>query len=335
MPRDMARVSGHRRTIRLVLLSMCLLTDHVMAQSVSIREWLVPWPDTAPSDPVVDARGRVWFIGTDYVANFSRDSEEFNRYDLRKGTVPGGLLAAPDRKLWFTSRKRRHLGSLDPSTGRVATIDMPDRKAREPRSMIFDPLGDIWFTEEDGGFVGRLRAGTEDIELVRLEGRNVRPLGLAAGPDGAVWVAATGRNEIYRIDAVTLTPTVFEIPDEDARPRRVGITSDGRIWYTDFDRGRLGRLTPDNGEFLEWPMPGGGDSAPFALAVDRDDRLWIVETGRTPNRLVGFDTATGVFLTETNIPSGADSVEQLHYYEPAGEVWFSTATNYLGRAVIH
>lgn len=334
MPTDMARMSGHWRTTCLVLLSMCLFIHDAMADTVNIREWLVPWPDTAPSDPVVDARGRIWFVGTDYIANFSRDSEEFNRYDLRKGTVPGGLLVATDRKLWFTSRKRRHLGSLDPSTGRVTTIDMPDRKAREPRSMIFDREGDIWFTVEDGGFVGRLRLATDDIELLRLEGRNVRPLGLAVGPDNVIWVAATGRNEIHRIDPGTMAATVLEIPDQDARPRRIGVTSDGRVWYTDFARGRLGRLTPTDGEVLEWPMPGGGDSAPFALAVDRNDRLWIVETGVTPNRLVGFDTTTGVFLTETDIPSGADSVEQLHYYEPAGEVWFGTATNYLGRAVI-
>jgi virginiamycin B lyase len=82
-------------------------------------------------------------------------------------------------------------------------------------------------------------------------------------------------------------------------------------------------------------MPGGEDSRPFGMAVDRNDRIWIVETGSTPNRLVGFDSGLGTFLTETDIPSGAGSVSHLHYAEAAGEIWFGTGTNYVGRARVH
>jgi virginiamycin B lyase len=71
------------------------------------------------------------------------------------------------------------------------------------------------------------------------------------------------------------------------------------------------------------------------MAVDRNDRIWIVETGLMPNRLVGFDPAIGAFLTETDIPSGAGSISHLHYHEPAGEIWFGTASNYVGRAIVH
>ena len=87
--------------------------------------------------------------------------------------------------------------------------------------------------------------------------------------------------------------------------------------------------------FREWMMPGGDDSKPYGMAIDKNDRIWIVETGLTPNRFVGFDTATGAFLNQTDIPSGGGSVRHMYYYEPGGEVWFGTDTNYIGRAKVH
>jgi virginiamycin B lyase len=321
----------------LVLLLYCWASSPAVADTADVREWLVPWANSSPTDPYVDARGRVWFVGArgDYIANFSSDDGEFNRYDLRDGTAPSALLVSADRQLWFASRKRRHIGVMNPSTGRVTLYDMPDRKAREPRSLAFDDSGDIWFTAENSQFIGRLRVADGEIELVELPGRKPRPFGIAVAQDGQIWVAASGRNALFRIEPTSLTVTSHDVPDRDARPHRIGITSDGSVWYTDRARGLLGRLSPDLGQFTEWPMPGGPDSEPLAMAVDRYDRLWIVETGRDPNRLIGFDPASGVFLTTTDIPSGAGSVSHLHYSEASGEVWFGTETNYLGRAVVH
>ena len=51
--------------------------------------------------------------------------------------------------------------------------------------------------------------------------------------------------------------------------------------------------------------------------------------------LVGFDPATGEFFSQTDIPSGGGTVRHMVYYEPAGELWFGTDTNYIGRAAIH
>ncbi|MEE8514360.1 MAG: hypothetical protein V3S73_06555 [Gammaproteobacteria bacterium] len=71
------------------------------------------------------------------------------------------------------------------------------------------------------------------------------------------------------------------------------------------------------------------------MAVDKNDRLWFVETGISPNRFVGFDTVSGNFLSRTEIPSGAGSVRHMYYFQPAGEVWFGTDSNYVGRAKVH
>lgn len=324
----------HLTVIAVTFLSVLTIA---LADTVDVREWLVPWAGSGPTSPVVDARGRVWFVGTeeDYIANFSPDTAEFNRYDLRKGTEPVHLLTGANRTLWYASHRRRLIGSLDPSTGRVTEFDMPSRKAKDLRSMTFDNDGNIWFTAEDGGMVGRLEVSSGEIDLIELPGGRSKPFGIAVNRYNEPWVTGPESASLYLIDPVHMTAIGVPLPSEDASPHRIVITSDDLVWYTDPASGTLGRYNPVIGEFVEWTTPGGAEGRPLALTVDRYDRLWIIETGRVPNRLIGFDTRLTSFLTITDIPSGAGSISQLYYHEPAGEVWFGTETNYVGRAVIH
>jgi virginiamycin B lyase len=125
------------------------------------------------------------------------------------------------------------------------------------------------------------------------------------------------------------------LPREKSRPSAVTSAADGAIWYADHALGSLGRYDPVTRVFTEWPLPGGDDSKPIGLVSDRNGRIWVVETSRSPNRLIGFDTTTKIFLTQTDIPSGTGLVQSLHYFEPAGEVWFGTDSNYIGRANVH
>ena len=325
------------KTLILLLVIPLFCSTASIADTVDIREWLIPWERTEPTDTFVDSRGRIWFVAFSgsYIANFSPETEEFNRYDLRKGTAPSAVLVDENGLIWYASNKRRHIGSLTPSTGRVTELEMPDRKAKGLRSLTFDQNGNIWFTSEDGNFVGRLRTSTGEIDLIPIPTKDSRPFGITINSIQEPWVAASGRNALIHIDPFTMTITEIETPNEGSRPRRLVTTSDDRVWYADYELGLLGRYEPQSGEFREWPMPGGAESRPFGMAVDRDDRIWIVETGLIPNRLIGFDAGTETFLTETDIPSGAGSVSHLHYSENSGETWFATATNYIGRAKIH
>jgi len=309
----------------------------VMADSLEIREWLVPWKKSAPRDPYVDGRGRVWFVGQkdDYIGNMSPQDGLFNRYDLRPGTGPHNLIIDDDRNIWFAGNRSHQIGKLSPSTGQTTLIDMPDRKARDPHTLVFDSAGDIWFTVQQGNFIGKLAIADNNIELIRITAKKSRPYGIIVDRDDMPWAAAFGRNKLLQVFPATMTIAEIDLPNKDSRPRRLVSTTNGDIWYTDFALGRLGRYRPANREFREWPMPGGDNSEPYGMAVDKNDRIWIVETGRTPNRFVGFDTESESFLNQTDIPSGGGSVRHMYYYEAGGEIWFGTDTNYIGRAKVH
>ncbi len=307
------------------------------ADAVDIREWHVPWVNSQPGSPYVDGGGRVWFVGEtgNYIANFSPETGEFNRYDLERRSGPRSLIVDGDRNIWYTAAQGRYIGMLNPGTGRVKKFEMPDRKAKEPHTLVFDSAGDIWFTVQKGNFVGTLLTGSNEVVLISLPTKKSRPEGIVINSNDEPWFVATGSNKIMRVARKDMSLEEFSLPNEESRPRRLVTTSDNAVWYSDFALGILGRYDPGSGAFTEWPMPGGADSKPLAMAVDRNDRIWIVETGSALSRFVGFDTASGTFLTETDIPSGAGTVRHLFYYEPAGEIWFGTDSNYIGRAKVH
>src|SRR5690606_14660809 len=224
---------------------------------------------------------------------------------------------------------------MDPKTARIVKIAMPDKKAVDPHTLTLDGRGNIWFTVQQGNFVGRLAMQSHAVQLIEVPTRRARPYGIVVNANGIPWAVEFGSHKLIRIDPEAMSLEEIDLPNEDARPRRLVVTSDGNVWYGDYARGYLGRYDPDSGSFDEWALPGGAGSRPYGMAVDRSDRVWLVETGVSPNRLVGFDTDEETFVSVTDIPSGAGAVRHMSYHEPTGEIWFGTDENTIGRAKVH
>jgi virginiamycin B lyase len=308
-----------------------------LADPVDIREWPVPWESSGPRDPFVAPDGRVWFVGQrgDYVAHLDPGTGDFNRYDLDPGTGPHNLVVDRQNRIWYAGNRAAHIGVLEPATARITKIAMPDEDADDPHTLTLDGRGNIWFTVQQGNFVGRLSMADHAVQLIEVPTRRSRPYGIVVNANGIPWAVEFGSHKLIRIDPETMELEEIELPDEDSRPRRLVVTSDGDVWYGDYERGFLGRYDPEDGTFEEWPLPGGADSRPYGMAVDKNDRVWLVETGVEPNRFVGFDPEEETFFSVTAIPSGAGAVRHMYYHEPTGTVWFGTDENTIGRAQVH
>ncbi len=306
-----------------------------VADTVPIREWNVPWADTRPRDPAVGADGRVWFVGQvgNYLAVLDPTSGDFRRFELPERALPHNVVVGPDGALWYAGNGDSHVGRLDPATGQVKRFPMPNSLARDPHTLVFGKGGELWFTVQGGNFVGRMTPdGT--VRLLSPSVRRARPYGIALDPSGAPWVALFGTNRVARVDPATMRMREYTLPAADARPRRIEVTPDGMVWYVDHQRGTLGRLDPPSGEVREWPAPGGATARPYALAQDDRGRLWFVETGSRPNRLVGFDPATGTFLDPVALPSGGRSVRHMVFHPRTRALWFGTDAGTIGRAML-
>src|SRR5829696_1960182 len=64
------------------------------AADAKITEWTVPWPNSRPRDPYMDATGHVWFVGQEgnYVARLEPATGKFSRFEIDPGTNPHNLI---------------------------------------------------------------------------------------------------------------------------------------------------------------------------------------------------------------------------------------------------
>ncbi len=136
------------------------------------------------------------------------------------------------------------------------------------------------------------------------------------------------------IDPATLKLVEYTLP-EGARPRRIAITSDDAIWYVDYARGFIGRLDPASRKVDEWTSPAGGLALPYAMTVDDQDRLWYVETGVKPNRMVAFDSRTRQFTVQQPVgDAAANTIRHMIFHAPTKSIWYGSDLNTIGRVPV-
>ena len=174
------------------------------------------------------------------------------------------------------------------------------------------------------------------MRVVKMPGKDWRPYGIAVDSKGHPWFDLFGTNKLGTIDPATMQLKTFPLPSDRARPRRIAVTSDDLVWYVDYVRGYIGRLDPRSGAVKEWQNPGGAASLPYAMTVDDQDRLWFVETGLEPNRLVGFDPKAERFFGMTNLGGGdqPNTVRHMTFDKATGVIWFGTDLGTIGKATV-
>ena len=301
--------------------------------SVSIQEWTVPWEKTRPRDAYVDAKSRVWFVGQagNYIAYLDPASGKFTRFEIDSGTHPHNLIVGSDGMVWYAGNRNGMIGKLDPATGAITRYPMP-AAVRDPHTLIFDKAGDIWFTAQQSNHVGRLATRTGKVDVIEVGSANARPYGIVVDSRNRPWFNEFGTNKVGVVDPATMKIREYDLPDARARGRRIAITSDDAVWYVDYTRGTLARLDPATGRVEEWPAPGGPSSLPYGMAVDDRDRLWFVESGLRPNRLVAFDSRSREYVSVTPFGASPNGVRHMVFHAPTRELWFGTDANTIVRA---
>jgi DNA-binding beta-propeller fold protein YncE len=185
----------------------------------------------------------------------------------------------------------------------VTEYRMPDRRASDPHTPVFDERGMLWFTVQRANMVGRPDPSTGTIELREVPTPDATPYGMAIDHRGIPFFCEFGTNKLASIDPGTLQITEYPLP-ANARPRRLAITPDNSVYYSDYGRGYLGRFNPRTGGVHEWPSPGGPSSKPYGIAITQDGSVWYSESGVQPNTIVRFDPARQSFA-RTQIPSAS------------------------------
>jgi virginiamycin B lyase len=328
------------RSALFALFALPVLASGLCAQAstkgqVQVTEWTVPWEKTRPRDPYLDAQGRVWFVGQEgnYIAYLDPTSGKFTRFEIEAGTNPHNLIVDKTGRVWFAGNRNARIGALDRGTGKSTIYPMPGGSPRDPHTLVFDSKGDIWFTAQGGNAVGHLDTKSGKVRIANVATKNARPYGIVVDKNDRPWFIQVGTNKVATVDPATLAIKDYTLPNDRTRARRLEVTPDGAVWYGDYTRGMLGRFDPAGGTVKEWPMPSGATSLPYAMALDDRGRVWLVETGVQPNRLVGFDMKTESWISSTPIAeSGGLTVRHMVFHAPTRTLWFGTDANTIARA---
>jgi streptogramin lyase len=126
---------------------------------------------------------------------------------------------------------------------------------------------------------------------------------IAAGPDGAVWVAhGDGTFTTLRPDATKTRRarrTVARVPRPGSYPGSLAVGPDRDVWFTEQLGNRIGRVGRGGG-ITEYPLPNPA-SGPTGIVLGPDRALWFTE--QLGNRIGRI--ATDGTITEYPLPNPA------------------------------
>ncbi|MEQ8861500.1 MAG: carboxypeptidase regulatory-like domain-containing protein [Pseudomonadales bacterium] len=146
--------------------------------------------------------------------------------------------------VWFTLAGSEHVGRLDPDSGKIDILKLPN--------------------VVPGGISG----GTQ-------------PYGIDINPvDDRMWYGRLFGDRIGTVDPVSLEITEYDSPVRG--PRRMRFDEDGVLWVTGYSEGELARVDVSKGfESKVYAMPEfapGYRPAPYALGVHPDTQdIWVNE----------------------------------------------------------
>src|SRR5205807_10331081 len=99
-----------------------------------------------------------------------------------------------------------------------------------------------------------------------LPSANATPIGIAAGPDGNLWLAENAANKIARVLPSTMAVTEFQIPTVASQPIDVtrGPSGDPNVWFAEFAGNHIGFIVRSSGAIPEFRFTPGS-SGPVGL----------------------------------------------------------------------
>ena len=207
---------------------------------------------------------------------------------------PLDITAGPDGNLWFTESFGNRIGRITPTEpitgGQIPGLITPTGTVTEfnagiasdglpvsPTSITTGPDGNLWFTEDEGGCVGRISRTGGDLTKFSVPTADGGPVSIAAGPDGNLWFTEFWANNIGRITP-SGTVTEFRIPTVSSQPAVITAGPDDNLWFTEEQANKIGRITPE-GRVTEFPLPVAS-SYPLGITAGPDGNLWFTEAGK-------------------------------------------------------
>jgi virginiamycin B lyase len=210
----------------------------------------IPTPNGGPFAATAGPDGAVWFTETDanQIGRITVDGA-ITEFPLpTPDSRPLGIVLGPDGALWFTEVGGNKLARIT-TAGAVTEFPVPTPNSFLLRNAV-GPDRAIWFVGYDANTVGRVTVdgGVTEFRLPSAvpvprptgEILTAGPIGITAGPDGALWFTEGPANRIGRITTDGRI-TEYPVPSPNSSPYHIVSGPDGALWFTQIMGNRIGR----------------------------------------------------------------------------------------------
>jgi virginiamycin B lyase len=242
---------------------------------------------------------------------------------------PEGIVLGADGNLWFTEFAASKIGQLN-TAGKISENVTPSSKST-PNGIASGPGPslNLWFTETNVSKVGQITILGPPYNEYTLPDTTARPVGIALGGDGNMWMTDPGTNSIWRVQQIKKKPfvkfTQYHLTG-NAQPLAITNGPDGALWFTEPGTNHIGRLPIGGGSLTEYKIPTPG-SMPVGIAPGTDNALWFTEQ---KGRKIGRLAITGKVIAEYPL-NGAMTPDALVQGIDGNFYFTDTALNKIGQ----
>jgi streptogramin lyase len=210
------------------------------------------------------------------------------------------VIVDPSGRVWFTQGGGYLYKGKHPNHSRVVRYD-PKATERD-RFRVYNVPGDgneviglawdarrerLWFTE--GGLERGRKIVSFDPQRVRWD----NTFDFSRSLDDQICRRGGPYDNCFR---------VYELPEGSRQPAHLALDRDGRLWYTAFWGNRIGRLDPETGAVLEYPLPKTVSPAKPAQTLGTGPWQIVV----APNGDIVFNTHFDATIGRFEIHRAAD-----------------------------
>ena len=151
-----------------------------------------------------------------------------------------------------------------------------------------------------------------------------KPAGIAAGPDGAIWLVEESSSRIARMDLNGNLLGEISLAAGSA-PQAIVAAADGNLWFTEAGTSKIGKMDRSGALLGEFAV----GSPPESIAVGPDGNLWFTEGAA--NKIGKMDTS-GRLLAEFAILTAGSQPRGITRGPCAdGNLWFTEQIGRIGR----
>ena len=195
----------------------------------------------------------------------------------------------------------------------------------KPLYPVYDGKDSIWISDASAPRIWQFSLETQEFSSYSFDG--LVTTFLTQDNKGNIWFTDTPRNQIGYIDPESKQITTKSIPKldpviSDNTPLFIQADFDGNIWITIVNKDRLVKYLPESDTFEEIVLPGR-ESLPFALAVDREGKIWYTTTGA--GKIGYIDPQNNNQLTQISTEVTLQAPEALIFDED-GNLWIAEHT---------